>query len=54
MHNDMEFTLHIRNVSEPAGEYTLEVDLFYKSRTPPQDHNVEHFVIPEASSTAQG
>lgn len=54
MHNDMEFTLHIRNIKEPAGEYTLEVDLFYKSRTPPQDHKVESFVIPAAPPTAQG
>src|SRR5262249_27048846 len=49
MHNDMEFTLHIRNVKEPAGEYTLSVDLFYQTRTPPQDHKTQSFTIPEAN-----
>lgn len=49
MHNDMEFTLHIRNIKEPAGEYTLSVDLFYQTRTPPQDHKTQIFVIPEAT-----
>jgi len=48
MHNDMEFTLHIRNVKEPAGDYTLSVDLFYQSRNPPQDHKIQTFSIPEA------
>jgi len=52
MHNDMEFTLHIRNVKEPAGEYTLTVDLFYQSRMPPQDHKTQTFVIPEANVTS--
>jgi len=50
MHNDMEFTLHIRNVKEPAGEYTLTVDLFYQTRTPPQDHKTQTFIIPQASA----
>ena len=50
MHNDMEFTLHIRNVKEPAGEYTLSVDLFYQTRTPPQDRKTKTFIIPEASA----
>lgn len=49
MHADMEFTLHIRNVKEPAGEYTLTADLFYQTRTPPQDQKTQPFVIPEAS-----
>ena len=48
MHNDMEFTLHIRNVKEPTGEYTLSVELFYKTRTPPQDRKIRIFSIPEA------
>ena len=50
MHNDMEFTLHIRNTKEPAGEYTLSVDLFYQTRTPPQDRKTQTFTIPEASA----
>lgn len=48
MHNDMEFTLHLRNIKEPAGEYTLDVDVFYKTRFPPQAHISATFVIPEA------
>lgn len=46
MHHNMEFTLHIRNVSEPAGIYTLTVDLFYETRNPPHDRRIETFVIP--------
>jgi len=46
MHHNMEFTLHIRNVSEPAGIYTLTVDLFYDTRNPPHDRRIETFVIP--------
>jgi hypothetical protein len=49
MHHDMEFTLHIRNVKEPAGEYTLTADVFYETRNPPQDRRIEAFTIPEAS-----
>jgi hypothetical protein len=52
MHNDMEFTLHIRNVKDPAGEYTLSVDLFYQTRTPPQDHKTQTFAIPEANAVS--
>lgn len=48
MHADMEFTLHIRNVKDPAGEYTLTADLFYQSRTPPQYRKSQTFSIPSA------
>jgi hypothetical protein len=48
MHHDMEFTLHIRNVDDPAGLYTLTADLFYETKNPPQDRKIEAFVIPEA------
>ena len=50
MHHDMEFTLHIRNIKEPAGEYTLTADLFYQTRNPPQDQSEISFVIPEAQT----
>jgi hypothetical protein len=50
MHHDMEFTLHLRGVSEPAGVYTLSADLFFESRNPPQDRRIETFVIPQAPS----
>ena len=46
MHHDMEFTLHIRGVEDPAGLYTLTVDLFYETRNPPQDRRIETFTIP--------
>jgi hypothetical protein len=48
MHHDMEFTMHLRGLAEPAGVYTMTADLFYETRTPPQDRQVESFVIPEA------
>jgi hypothetical protein len=47
MHDDMEFTLHIRNVQDPAGVYTLTTDVFYETRNPPQDRRVDTFVVPE-------
>jgi hypothetical protein len=50
MHSDMEFTMHIRGVPEPAGVYTLTTELFYESRNPPQDRRVETFTVPEASA----
>ena len=48
MHHDMEFTMHLRGVEDPAGLYTLTADLFYETRQPPQDHRIETFSIPEA------
>jgi len=48
MHHDMEFTMHLRNVADPAGTYTLTADLFYETRNPPQDRRIEVFEIPEA------
>lgn len=48
MHHDMEFTLHIRGVTEPAGVYSLTADLFYDTRNPPQDRRIETFIIPTA------
>ncbi|NWG16621.1 MAG: hypothetical protein HXY41_08300 [Chloroflexi bacterium] len=50
MHYDMEFTLHIRNVADPAGHYTLQAELFYETRNPPQDRRIETFTIPEADA----
>ena len=48
MHSDMDFTIHIRNVDDPAGEYTLYVELFYESRNPPQDTASYTFTVPTA------
>jgi hypothetical protein len=49
MHHDMEFTMHLRNLAtpDPAGIYSLSVDLFYETRNPPIDRQVESFEIPE-------
>lgn len=49
MHFDMEFTMHLRNVQEPAGEYTLTADLYYETRHPPQDRRTVTFIVPEAT-----
>lgn len=46
MHADMEFTLHLRGVTEPAGQYTITADLFYENRNPPQDVRTVTFEIP--------
>jgi hypothetical protein len=48
MHHDMEFTLHLRGLPDPAGTHTLTVDLYYETRNPPQDRRVVKFVVPEA------
>lgn len=48
MHADMEFTLHLRGVDEPAGDYTLRAELFYETRNPPQDTRATSFSIPVA------
>jgi hypothetical protein len=47
MHHDMEFTMHLRGVDDPAGNYTLSVDLFYERRLPPHDQRICTFIIPE-------
>ena len=48
MHHDMEFTMHIRGVDDPAGVYSLTADLFFETRDPPQDRRIEAFTIPQA------
>lgn len=49
MHAAMEFTMHVRNVDDPAGDYELLVELFYETRNPPQDTRTESFSIPQAA-----
>jgi hypothetical protein len=49
MHNDMEFTMHLRNMQEPAGAYTLTAELYYETRNPPQDRKTVTFIVPEAT-----
>ncbi len=53
MHSDMEFTMHLRGLQDPAGTYTLTADLFYETRNPPQDRLVETFVVPSASEVEE-
>ncbi len=50
MHHDMEFTMHLRGHDDPAGAYTLTADLFYETRSPPQDRHTVEFVVPEADA----
>jgi hypothetical protein len=45
MHANMEFTMHLRGVDNPEGAYSLTVELFYKTRTPPQDRHIEGFAV---------
>jgi len=49
MHHDMEFTMHLRGLTDPAGIYTLTADLYYETRNPPQDRKSIEFVVPEAA-----
>jgi len=53
MHNDMEFTIHLRGLSDPAGDYTLVIDLFYATRTPPTDRYELPFVVPSAAANPE-
>lgn len=47
MHFEMDFTMHMRGMDDPAGDYTLEAELFYETRNPPQDTVRIEFAIPE-------
>jgi hypothetical protein len=53
MHYDMEFTLHIRGVDDPAGDYTLTADLFYETKNPPQDRKTVDFTVPMQEETSE-
>lgn len=50
MHAHMEFTMHMRGMADPVGDYELEVQLFYETRNPPQDVQRVTFSIPQASN----
>ncbi|MBX3065711.1 MAG: hypothetical protein U0528_10970 [Anaerolineae bacterium] len=45
MHKNMEFTLHIRGVISPYGQYSLETDLYYDDRANPQQREAINFVV---------
>ena len=46
MHYDNEFTMHIRGLDDPTGEYSLSAELYYETRDPPQDRRQIPFEIP--------
>ncbi|MCB9459922.1 MAG: hypothetical protein H6670_09745 [Anaerolineaceae bacterium] len=48
MHAKMEFTLHIRGKDDPAGDYLIDVELFFETRNPPQDRASVSLTIPSA------
>lgn len=48
MHNDMEFTMHLRCKEDTAGTYTLIIELYYETRNPPQARYETTFIVPEA------
>lgn len=48
MHKNMEFTLHIRGVNAPYGQYVLETDLYYDDRANPQQRETLNFVVEAA------
>lgn len=50
MHTNMEFTMHIRNVDDPEGDYTLSAELVYETRNPPQDRKATDFSVPPAGN----
>jgi hypothetical protein len=45
MHYDNEYTMHIRGVDDPTGDYTLSAELYYETRNPPQDKKQITFSI---------
>ena len=52
MHYDNEFTMHIRGIDEPSGEYTLTAELYYEIRNPPQHRRQTAFHIPPEADAA--
>ncbi len=46
MHSEMEFTMHIRGVADPAGDYVVTADMFYETKNPPQDTRSVSVTIP--------
>ncbi len=49
MTRHMEFTVHIRGVPSPVGQYTAEADLYYENVSAPQDRRAVPFAIQAAS-----
>ncbi|HVO68876.1 MAG TPA: hypothetical protein VMT24_02455 [Aggregatilineaceae bacterium] len=53
MNFKVAFTLHLRGADEPAGEYTVQVRLYYEDAETPQDAREAPLDIPPASSSAR-
>lgn len=45
MHAKMEFTVHVRGVPSPDGDYTAEAALYYEDRSAPTDRRQVAFSI---------
>ncbi len=54
MHHDMEFTMHLRGVDDPAGLYTMTATLYFESKNPPQFELVEAFEVPAEDAAPTG
>ncbi|MFZ4825929.1 MAG: hypothetical protein ACOYLB_01105 [Phototrophicaceae bacterium] len=49
MHHNMEFTMHLRGVTNPIGVYSLTVELFYENRIPAQDKKIVGFKVEQSN-----
>jgi hypothetical protein len=54
MHFKMEFNLHLRGASDPAGNYTLRVQLYYDDAQSPQDVREIALPVPRAGAAGEG
>ena len=50
MHHAMEFTIHLRGLANPVGQYVVRADLYYDTLTSPQDHAETPFAISAPNS----
>jgi hypothetical protein len=47
---ESDYVIHIRRKDNPAGDYVLDVELFYETRKPPQDTARFEFTIPDGDA----
>ena len=53
MHHSMEFTVHIRGVTNPAGQYVVRAELYYEAVDQPQAQAETPFsIVDPGASTA--
>lgn len=48
MHHNMEFTMHLRGISNPVGVYSMTAELFYENRVPAQDKKIIGFKVEQS------